>query len=126
MKFLDKDGLRGTRIGVVRQLFMGPDTDPEISQLLENALADMKREGAEILEGVNIPDASVAVVLSGSGSTREHIQRLGRILRKLPDKEATLYEVVTQDTTEEHISRRRGAGEQFRGQGRAAEEPLLI
>jgi len=56
MKFLDKDGLRGTRIGVVRQLFMGPDTDPEISQLLENALADMKREGAEIVEGVNIPE----------------------------------------------------------------------
>jgi superfamily II DNA or RNA helicase len=66
-------------------------------------------------EGVNIPDASVAVVLSGSGSTREHVQRLGRILRKFPGKEAILYEVVTQDTTEEHISRRRGAGEQFRG-----------
>ena len=77
-------------------------------------------------EGVNIPDASVAVVLSGSGSTREHVQRLGRILRKLPGKEATLYEVVTQDTTEEHISRRRGAGEQFRGQPRGAEEPSLI
>ncbi|HEX3557580.1 MAG TPA: DEAD/DEAH box helicase family protein [Pyrinomonadaceae bacterium] len=77
-------------------------------------------------EGVNIPDASVAVVLSGSGSTREHIQRLGRILRKLPGKEATLYEVVTQDTTEEHISRRRGAGEQFRGQREGTDEPLLI
>lgn len=59
-------------------------------------------------EGVNIPDASVAVVLSGSGSTREHIQRLGRILRKRPDKEATLYEVVTANTTEERISERRG------------------
>ena len=78
-------------------------------------------------EGVNIPDASVAVVLSGSGSTREHVQRLGRILRKLPGKEATLYEVVTQDTTEEHISRRRGAGEQFRGQQRQRpEDPYLI
>lgn len=64
-------------------------------------------------EGVNIPDASVAVVLSGSGSTREHIQRLGRILRKLPGKEAVLYEVITQDTTEENISQRRGGGEQF-------------
>jgi superfamily II DNA or RNA helicase len=62
-------------------------------------------------EGVNIPDASVAVVLSGSGSTREHIQRLGRILRKRPDKEAVLYEVVAVDTTEENISRRRGADE---------------
>jgi Asp-tRNA(Asn)/Glu-tRNA(Gln) amidotransferase A subunit family amidase len=56
LKFLDKDGLRGTRIGVVRQLFVGPDTDPEIRQLLENALADMKRQGAEIVEGVNIPE----------------------------------------------------------------------
>ena len=61
-------------------------------------------------EGVNIPEASVAVVLSGSGSSREHVQRLGRILRKLPGKEAVLYEVVTADTTEEQISRRRGRG----------------
>ena len=59
-------------------------------------------------EGVNIPDASVAIVLSGSGSSREHIQRLGRILRKQPEKEAILYEVVTAETAEENISRRRG------------------
>ncbi|MDX6694672.1 MAG: hypothetical protein QOF02_2275 [Blastocatellia bacterium] len=65
-------------------------------------------------EGVNIPDAAVAVVLSGSGSSREHIQRLGRILRKQPGKEAILYEVVTSDTTEEGISRRRSEGSQFR------------
>ena len=65
-------------------------------------------------EGVNIPDASIAIVLSGSGSSREHIQRLGRILRKRPDKEAILYEVVTEDTTEEQISRRRSGGDQFR------------
>ena len=64
-------------------------------------------------EGVNIPAASVAVVLSGSGSTREHIQRLGRILRKQPDKEAVLYEVVTADTAEERISERRSNARQF-------------
>ena len=29
-------------------------------------------------EGVDVPDANVAVVLSGSGSVREHVQRLGR------------------------------------------------
>jgi amidase len=56
LKFLDRDGLRGARIGVVRQLFMGPDTDPEIRQLLENALADMKRQEAEIVERVNIAE----------------------------------------------------------------------
>jgi superfamily II DNA or RNA helicase len=66
-------------------------------------------------EGVNIPDASVAVVLSGSGSSREHIQRLGRILRKQPDKEAVLYEVVTANTAEERISERRTSARQFQG-----------
>jgi Asp-tRNA(Asn)/Glu-tRNA(Gln) amidotransferase A subunit family amidase len=56
LKFLDKDGLPGTRIGVVRQLFMGPDTDPEIRQLFENALSEMQRQGAEIVESVDIPE----------------------------------------------------------------------
>jgi len=64
-------------------------------------------------EGVNIPDASVAIILSGSGSSREHIQRLGRILRKKGDKQATLYEVVTRNTTEEFISQKRSDARQF-------------
>lgn len=72
-------------------------------------------------EGINIPEASVAIVLSGSGSAREHIQRLGRILRKTPDKEAVLYEIVTAGTTEERISERRSDADQFRARD---EEPL--
>jgi superfamily II DNA or RNA helicase len=64
-------------------------------------------------EGVNIPDASVAIILSGSGSSREHIQRLGRILRKKENKQAILYEVVTRNTTEERISQRRSDARQF-------------
>jgi len=58
-------------------------------------------------EGVDVPDANVAVVLSGSGSVREHVQRLGRILRKKGDKRAVLYELVTANTSEEHTSERR-------------------
>jgi superfamily II DNA or RNA helicase len=58
-------------------------------------------------EGVNVPEANVAVILSGSGSVREHVQRLGRILRKSGDKEAVLYEVVTRGTNEEFTSNRR-------------------
>jgi Asp-tRNA(Asn)/Glu-tRNA(Gln) amidotransferase A subunit family amidase len=56
LKYLDKNGLRGARIGVVGQLFMGADTDPEILYLFEQALADMRRQGAEIIEEVNIPE----------------------------------------------------------------------
>ena len=58
-------------------------------------------------EGVDVPEANIAVVLSGTGSTREHVQRLGRILRPRVGKFAILYEVVSRDTIEEGISRRR-------------------
>jgi superfamily II DNA or RNA helicase len=58
-------------------------------------------------EGVDVPDANVAVILSGSGSVREHVQRLGRILRKQGNKRAVLYELVTDDTTETYTSQRR-------------------
>ncbi len=58
-------------------------------------------------EGVDVPDANVAVILSGSGSVREHVQRLGRILRKREGKRAILYELVTEGTTETFTSERR-------------------
>jgi len=58
-------------------------------------------------EGVNVPEANIAIVLSGSGSFREHTQRLGRILRKKEGKFATLYEVISKDTLEKGISQRR-------------------
>jgi superfamily II DNA or RNA helicase len=58
-------------------------------------------------EGVDVPDANVAVVLSGSGSVREHVQRLGRILRPKDNKRAVLYEVVTAGTNETYTSERR-------------------
>jgi superfamily II DNA or RNA helicase len=69
-------------------------------------------------EGVNIPDASVAIILSGSGSSREHIQRLGRILRKHENKQAVLYEVVTRNTTEEYTSQKRTDARQFQDKGK--------
>ncbi len=58
-------------------------------------------------EGVDVPDANVAIVISGSGSVREHVQRLGRILRKRGDKQAVLYELVAADTAEQFTSDRR-------------------
>lgn len=58
-------------------------------------------------EGVDLPEANVAVVMSGSGSVREHVQRLGRILRKRDGKRAVLYELVTGGTTEAYTSERR-------------------
>lgn len=61
-------------------------------------------------EGVDVPDASVAIVLSGSGSMRQFRQRLGRILRPSQGKMAFLYEVVASGTSEYGTSSRRRKG----------------
>jgi superfamily II DNA or RNA helicase len=58
-------------------------------------------------EGVDIPEANVAIVVSGSASVREHVQRLGRILRARAGKRALLYELVTAGTAETFTSARR-------------------
>ena len=59
-------------------------------------------------EGVDVPEAAVGVILSGSGSVREHVQRLGRILRPAPGKpQAVLYELISSATSEESVSLRR-------------------
>ena len=58
-------------------------------------------------EGVDMPEADVAIVLSGSNTVREHVQRLGRILRKGENKQAILYELVVANSLEERSSERR-------------------
>jgi superfamily II DNA or RNA helicase len=65
-------------------------------------------------EGVDVPDASVAVVISGSGSVREHVQRLGRILRRKDGKRAVLYELVSAGTSETYTSERRREHDAYR------------
>lgn len=62
--------------------------------------------GRVLNEGVDVPDASVAIVVSGNSTPREHIQRLGRVIRPKA-REAVLYELVTRYTSEVSASRRR-------------------
>ena len=64
-------------------------------------------------EGVDVPAAGVGIVLSGTGSTRENVQRLGRLLRKHGDKQAVLYELVARGTAEEFVSERRRQHQAF-------------
>jgi superfamily II DNA or RNA helicase len=58
-------------------------------------------------EGIDVPDADVGIILSGTGSERAFVQRLGRILRKIEGKEAVLYEIVSAKTSETNVSSRR-------------------
>ncbi|MEM3990166.1 MAG: DEAD/DEAH box helicase [Desulfurococcaceae archaeon] len=78
-------------------------------------LSDFKASQSSVLvvttvgdEGLDIPDANVGVIVSGTGSRRQFIQRLGRLLRpKGGDIEARLYEIVVEGTLDEFVARRR-------------------
>ena len=96
--------------------FLLPAITHETGADEREAILERFREGeysrvvtANVLdEGIDVPDANVAVVLSGSGSEREFTQRLGRVLRPKADGgRALLYELVTAETAEERVAQRR-------------------
>lgn len=63
---------------------------------------------AQVLdEGLDVPEAEVAIVVGGSASTRRHAQRIGRVLRPAPSKRARVYELTVSDSVEVDQVRRR-------------------
>ena len=60
-KFLDKEGLKGGRIGILRQS-MGYDAEPEsedfekITEIFNRAVAELKTAGADIVDPIVIPN----------------------------------------------------------------------
>jgi superfamily II DNA or RNA helicase len=66
-------------------------------------------------EGVDVPEASIGIVLSGSGAVREHVQRLGRILRHQAGKTAIMYELIAKGTGEHFVNRRRKMHDAYEG-----------
>lgn len=57
-------------------------------------------------EGIDVPEASVAVVASSTASTRQRIQRLGRVLRTSPQKPlATIYTIYATELEEQRLMR---------------------
>ncbi len=72
----------------------------EISVLVSSQVLD---------EGLDVPDADVAIIVGGTASERRHVQRIGRVLRPRDGKRATIYELVVRDTVEVgYAARRRG------------------
>ena len=61
-------------------------------------------------EGLDVPDADVALIAGGALGEREHVQRVGRLLRPAPAERALVYELVTRHTIEVGQARRRRRG----------------
>jgi Asp-tRNA(Asn)/Glu-tRNA(Gln) amidotransferase A subunit family amidase len=51
---LARDGLKGARVGILRQAYERPTTDPEIVSVFTKALADLKAAGADIADPATV------------------------------------------------------------------------
>jgi superfamily II DNA or RNA helicase len=92
-----------------------PAITAEIGRNEREALLERFREGrlrclvsARVLnEGVDVPDANIAILLGGALGVREQVQRVGRVLRPSPGKRAVVYDVATEGTIDAHRSDRK-------------------
>ena len=55
-KFLDRNGLKGARIGVFRRYVDKDGTDPQIKALTDAAVADLRAQGAVVVDPFDLPD----------------------------------------------------------------------
>jgi len=96
-----------TAYAIARELLVVPITH-EIGRAERVVMLDRFRSGdvtvlvsSQVLdEGLDVPDAEVAIVVGGSASARRYVQRIGRVLRPKPGKRARIYEMAVQSSVE--------------------------
>lgn len=102
---------------IARQHLIMPLTC-DISRLERDAALARFRAGAlralvsarVLNEGIDVPDADVAIIVAGAMGEREHVQRIGRLLRPGQGKRALVYELITRGTIEVRSAEKRRAG----------------
>ena len=71
-QFLDKNGLQGARLGILREP-MGIDSEPDsedfrkVSEVFDNAVVELKAAGAEIVDSIVIPKLNELLVKRATG-----------------------------------------------------------
>ncbi|NLY06149.1 DEAD/DEAH box helicase [Candidatus Sordicultor fermentans] len=58
-------------------------------------------------EGFDVPDSNIGIIVAGTSSVRQWIQRMGRILRKTPGKEFSKIYVIFIDIVERDVFKER-------------------
>jgi len=87
------------------------DERTEILERFRSGEYSMLATSQVLDEGIDVPAANVGIILSGSASKRQYVQRLGRILRPTDDRQpARLHEIIATDTMETYVSQRRRDG----------------
>ena len=103
-----------TAYAIAREHLVTPLTC-DIDRRERRAVLDAFRDGhiralvsARVLnEGIDVPDADLAIIVAGTQGEREHVQRVGRLLRPRAGKRALVYELVCSGTFETRLAKRR-------------------
>jgi amidase len=75
-RFLDQNGLRGARLGILREP-MGYHSEPDsedfnkIEEVFEKAIAELKKGGAEVIDPIVIPNLKELLAKRAAGPTDE-------------------------------------------------------
>jgi superfamily II DNA or RNA helicase len=88
---------------------LSPDLRRDNLRLYRRGIFDILVCCRALDEGINVPETAVAIVASSTASTRQRIQRLGRVLRPAPGKDfADIYTIYASDLEEERLKREEG------------------
>jgi superfamily II DNA or RNA helicase len=73
-------------------------------QMFRRGMVDVLVTCRALDEGMNVPEAEVGIIASSTASTRQRIQRLGRVLRPAPGKDsAKIYTLFITDKEEQRL-----------------------
>jgi len=96
---------RGYRVAAYHSA-IGPDMRRDNLRMFRRGQIDALVSCRALDEGVNVPEASIAIVASSTASARQRIQRLGRILRPAAGKDkAIVYTLYATKVEEDRLLR---------------------
>ena len=85
---------------------IGPHVRRSNLRLYRKGVFDVLVTCRALDEGLNVPETTVAIIASSTGSSRQRIQRLGRVLRPAPRKDfATVYTIYASEQEERRLLR---------------------
>ena len=111
---LVRDGLRGARIGVLRQAYERDTTDPEIVQVFMHAVEDLERAGATIVDPARVEGLEAIRRAPGTGPCMGFKYDINRYLASHGDRipMKTLAEIVKSGRFHPTVQRRLEQAEQ--------------
>ena len=85
---------------------IGPEVRRDNLRLFRRGVFDVLISCRALDEGMNVPETTVAIIASSTASFRQRIQRLGRVLRPVKDKDkALIYTLYATDQERARLDR---------------------